>query len=85
MYVHSIPFFSYAIGILTNPKVILKHYLFSLYFLLDVASVLPLEVFGLAWDTDERYGYIAVFKLNRLIKIWKVENSKWLAYVQLEH
>lgn len=73
--------FSYAVGILTNPKVILKHYLFSLYFLLDVAAVLPLEVFGLAWDTDERYGYVAVFKLNRLIKIWKVETLQCLTYV----
>ena len=48
------------------------HYLLSPYFLLDVAAVLPLEVFCLAWDSKERYGYIAILRLNRLIKIWKV-------------
>ena len=59
-------------GILTKSRVILMHYLLSPYFLLDVAAVLPLEVFGLAWDSQERYGYIAILRLNRLIKIWKV-------------
>ena len=44
----------------------------SVYFLLDVAAVVPLEVLGLAWDSEERFGYIAILRLNRLIKIWKV-------------
>ena len=59
-------------GIITKSQVILKHYVFSIYFVLDVAAVIPLEFFGLAWDTEDRYGYVAVFRLNRLIKIWKV-------------
>ena len=63
---------SHVIGILTKWQVILKHYLLSPYFVLDVAAVVPLEFFGLAWSAEERYGYIAVLRLNRLIKIWKV-------------
>lgn len=60
------------LGIITKSQVILKHYVFSPYFLMDVAAVIPLEMFGLAWDTEERYGYVAVLRLNRLIKTWKV-------------
>lgn len=60
------------IGILTKWEVILRHYLLSLYFVLDVAAVIPLEFLGLLWDSEERYGYIAVLRLNRLIKVWKV-------------
>ena len=54
-----------------------------MYFVLDVAAVVPLEVFGLAWDTEERYGYIAVLRLNRLIKIWKVEIESHCLYFSL--
>ena len=63
-------------GILTRSRVILRHYLLSWCFLLDLAAVLPLEVFCLTWDSEERYGYIAIFRLNRLIKIWKVGGDK---------
>ena len=59
---------------------ILRHYVFSPYFLLDVAAVVPLEVFGLAWDPEERYGYVAIFRLNRLIKIWKVGRDSGAFY-----
>ena len=59
-------------GILTKSRVIMWHYVCSVYFLLDVAAVVPLEVLGLAWDSEERFSYIAIFRLNRLIKIWKV-------------
>ena len=70
--IHLLRFNVSLLGIITKSKVIMKHYLFSPYFVLDVAAVIPLEFFGLAWDVEERYGYIAVLRLNRLIKIWKV-------------
>ena len=57
----------------TDSWTIARHYLLSLGFCLDVASVLPLEVFSLAWvATPHFWGYMALFRTNRLIKLWKV-------------
>ena len=57
----------------TNPRTVCLNYIKSFGFLLDVAAVLPLELFALAWSpSGEQWNYIALFRINRLLKLWKV-------------
>ena len=48
-------------------------YVTSVWFVLDVLAVLPLELFSLFWlGSGKVWKYIPLFKLNRLLKLWKV-------------
>lgn len=66
-------FSSYPTEVVTDAGAILRHYLLSPRFLLDLTSSLPLEALGLFWlSSDLHWQYIALFRLIRIVKIWKV-------------
>ncbi len=59
--------------VITDQKTTFFSYIKSLGFYLDVLSVLPLEVFAVFWlPSGEQIRYVAVFRINRLLKLWKV-------------
>lgn len=60
----------YLAIIIDQPWSVFKHYVQSWKFLLDVLAILPVEMFSLVW-TDP-WNYIAVYKLNRILKWWRV-------------
>jgi len=38
--------------------------------------VLPLELAALGWaGSEEHWGYVALFRINRIAKVWKVETQ----------
>ena len=48
------------------------HYILSVWFVLDVLAILPFELFSIMWVNE--WKYIPLFRLNRLIKFWKVSS-----------
>ena len=38
--------------------------------MLDFSAILPIEIFSLVWD--DPWKYVALYKLNRILKWWKV-------------
>ena len=65
--------------IIDQPWAVFKHYVRSWKFALDFSSVLPIEVFSLVWK--EPWKYMALYKLNRILKWWKVGHVKQLHVV----
>ena len=39
---------------------------------MDLLSVFPFEIFSFTLQEEERHSYIFLFRINRLLKIWKV-------------
>jgi len=63
-------------GVVTDARTICLHYVTSLGFVLDVLAVLPLELAALGWmGSEERWGYVALFRINRIAKVWKVKTQ----------
>ena len=62
-----------VIELVVKPRQILLCYVLSVWFVLDVLAVIPLELMSIAWiGQGEEWRYIPMFRLNRLIKFWKV-------------
>ena len=62
--------FFYLAIIIDQPWAVFKHYVRSWKFMLDFSAVLPIEIFSVVWD--DPWKYIALYKLNRILKWWKV-------------
>lgn len=62
-----------SVELLTKPHAILLDYVVSVRFVLDVLAVLPLELLSIIWiSSSQEWKYIPIFRLNRLLKFWKV-------------
>ena len=57
-------------GVITDARRVCLSYVLSFGFLLDTVAVLPLELAAFGWE--DPWGYVALFRLNRLLKVWKV-------------
>ena len=69
-------FFILCLELITRPRTILVRYLLSPWFVLDVASVLPLEILGVYWiAAAQEWKFIPLLRLNRVLKYWKVRYS----------
>ena len=45
----------------------------TISFALDIFAVIPFELCAVGWASDEeRWRYLTLFRLNRLVKLWKV-------------
>ena len=64
----------YLAIIIDQPWSVFKRYVRSWKFVLDVSAILPVEMFSLVW-TDP-WNYIALYKLNRILKWWRVGCAK---------
>ena len=63
-------------GVITDARTICLHYVKSPWFILDIIAVLPLELAVLAWvESGEHWDYIALFRINRIVKVWKVKRQ----------
>ena len=71
MYVHTI----YE-GTGVTQKDIRGNYMRSITFYLDVIAVLPLEIFAPAFSNP--WDSVPALKLNRLLKLWKVNSSTYI-------
>ena len=48
-------------------------YILTIGFFLDVFAILPLEIGASGWSTEqERWKYVALLRINRIVKLWKV-------------
>ena len=56
--------------IIDQPWSVFKHYIRSWKFALDASAILPTEIFSLVWD--DPWNYVALYKLNRILKWWRV-------------
>jgi hypothetical protein len=62
--------------LVTKPRQILLRYVLSVWFVLDVLAVLPMELLSVIWiGQGEEWRYIPIFRLNRLLKFWKVRRD----------
>ena len=62
--------------LITNQKTAFLTYIKSLDCYLDILAVLPLEIFALIWaPSGEHMNYVAMFRINRLLKLWKVMDN----------
>ena len=53
-----------------------RPYIWSVAFVVDVVAVLPFELAALGWsDGEERWKVFAYFRLNRMIKLYKVSSN----------
>ena len=63
-------------GVITDARTICLHYVKSPWFILDIIAVLPLELAVLVWvGSGEHWDYIALFRINRIVKVWKVKGQ----------
>lgn len=65
--------------VITNQRAAFINYFKTFGCYLDILAVLPLEIFVLMWhlrgtadNAVDSLNYVALFKTNRLIKLWKV-------------
>ncbi len=65
--------FSLFLAISPKSKVVACRYVTSRYFYLDLFAVLPFELLSLIWLSHHNvWKYFSLFRLNRLLKFWKV-------------
>ena len=60
-------------GVGAIQKDIRTNYIQSITFYLDIIAVLPLEIFAPAFSNP--WEFVLVLKLNRLLKLWKVNDT----------
>ena len=56
--------------VVDRPWKVFTHYVKSWKFLLDVVAILPVEIFSVVWN--DPWNYVALYKLNRIFKWWRV-------------
>ena len=66
---------NYTLGYETDAKVVALRYIKSFTFIIDILSLLPLEILA-AGMNDSSLNWAITFKLNRLLKLWKVSHKK---------
>ena len=65
--------FCFCSEVITNQKTAFLSYIKSVDCYLDILAVIPLEILALIWlPSGEQMNYVALFRVNRLLKLWKV-------------
>lgn len=70
-FMHSLNF-SFFVGYETRHKMIAMSYISSLVFIFDVLAVIPIEVFAF-FDHHNTLDFAVALKMNRALKLWKVQ------------
>ena len=66
--------YNYSLGYETDAKDVALRYIKSFTFIIDILSLLPLEILA-AGMNDSNLNWAIAFKLNRLLKLWKVSHK----------